>query len=189
MRNRNRFSSAFAEDHGTFWPADGCESSASADFSPAEFEDTTSREVGRGASFSQRLAAMSAAILVIAGLAMIVAYPNSARADSRVNLPVTPPNTPPVITTKSLPQGRLYRWYQATVAGVDVDGDWLHLTTSGLPAGVTQQECTQVRTEQKSTISCPLTGRPLQRGIFPVTVFLTDDRGGSDKKILPLNIK
>lgn len=99
------------------------------------------------------------------------------------------PNAIPVITTTGLPSGILNRQYTAVISGYDQDErDTLSFTTSGLPTGLRQDKCTLSVVLGNTTISCILTGRPLQAGIYPITITLQDNRGGITDKVLPLRI-
>ena len=94
-----------------------------------------------------------------------------------------------MITTISLPPGILNRQYTATIAGYDLDEvDILSLTVSGLPSGLRQDKCALSVVRNKAVITCKLAGRPLQAGTYPVTLKLTDNRGGGTSKTLPLKI-
>lgn len=138
----------------------------------------------------QRVALVTMVGLLVASMLLAKAVPTNVWAQSRAQLPATPPNTPPVITTDSLPKARIHRRYRAVVEGFDAN-NWNNLTLAltGLPRGLKSEPCSQTSQPEMVTISCPISGRPRQRGLFPVLATLTDDQGGKTDQTLKLRVK
>lgn len=100
--------------------------------------------------------------------------------------PITPGNSPPVITTESLPPGSLGKWYSATVDAVDTNNDILSMRILSAPAWVNLGPCAQPQTGGRLT--CGLTGNPIQEGFFKVYIAVTDNKNPEVSKGFSLQV-
>ena len=97
----------------------------------------------------------------------------------------TPFNHPPEILTRILPQGRVFRFYRADVSAIDQDKDDLKMEASGLPRFLRMDRCSQ----SLGSITCAIFGYPWKKGGYQVRVKVTDSKGASTVKTLPLTIR
>jgi len=105
----------------------------------------------------------------------------------RTPTPTPSTNHPPLIQTTSLPTGYVNKSYNAKVDASDIDsGDALTMTISGLPFGLKTGPCSVPVSGGK--ITCYISGTPIQSGFFNLKVYVSDNRGGSSSKSLPLSI-
>ena len=103
--------------------------------------------------------------------------------------PKVEPNRRPIISTWYLPWGRLNRYYSAMVSGYDTNkNDNLSMSISNLPSGLRAGPCFQNVMGNRKSISCNVSGTPTRSGYYFVTMTLTDDKGGTDKRQLPLYV-
>lgn len=144
-------------------------------------------------------------LLAVLPISLLLAMPSPGMTQAffPVTPPITPPITPPptpqptpppvpnhrpMIITKNLLPGRVFRPYRSVVIGSDADpNEQLTMTFKGLPAGLSSQ-C-KVTNNRRSYIWCHLSGRPFQRGTFVVTATLRDQSGASDQRRYRLTIR
>ena len=105
----------------------------------------------------------------------------------------TPPsgrNSPPTITTTSLPNAQVGVYYQAVVGGTDPDPDQLlSLTANGLPDGLSIGPCAVTAPGSPSSgISCNIVGTPTLAGRNSVSFTISDNLGASRSKNLGITI-
>jgi hypothetical protein len=99
-------------------------------------------------------------------------------------------NQPPVIRTKTLLNGYKGKLYQGKIKGSDVDKeDVLTINIANLPPGITQGQCKQDVKNDVKEIVCPIAGKPTAKGIYNVSVELSDSAGHSVFTILRLIIR
>lgn len=115
--------------------------------------------------------------------------PTLAPRPTQLPTPTISFNRPPVITTTSLPNGRIGRSYSATISGYDQDlGDTLEMSISNLPPRVIQGPCGSSVGQGKKLINCTISGKPTSSGTYNVKVTLRDNRGSTTQKTLLLRI-
>lgn len=96
----------------------------------------------------------------------------------------TPTNSPPIITTTSLPIGSVKRFYSYKVSGNDGDiSNNLTMYASGLPRGISLRNCYQSVVNNKKTIFCTLSGIPTNGGTFTIKFSLTDGKTWASKSL------
>ena len=89
------------------------------------------------------------------------------------------PNSKPVITTWSLPVGRINRNYSVTIVGYDLNIDnSLGMNTTGLPTNFGVKGCTTTIVQNRKVVKCTYTGIPKKAGIFRIRTTLNDYAGG-----------
>jgi hypothetical protein len=115
-------------------------------------------------------------------------------------LPVTAPisvipsptliqNAKPVISTFFLPLGRINKQYNAIIEGYDANkDDVLKLEVNNLPKGINLGSCMQKIKNNKKTIECDIKGKPSKIGIYLVKANISDNKGASANKEIPLLI-
>ncbi len=97
--------------------------------------------------------------------------------------PTTAPNVLPVIETTELPAGTVSVSYSSTLQGSDVNlTDVLSFRSTGLPKGVSINNCSQSVQNSKKVINCKLSGRPRTAGNYSPVVTLLDGKGGQVSK-------
>ena len=100
---------------------------------------------------------------------------------------ITPTPTPvinyvPVITTTSLPSGRVNHSYSAKVTATDKNsGDTITMTASGLPTGLIFKKV--------SNYSYTITGKATYKTTASVIIKATDNKGASSQKTFSLMIR
>ncbi|MBI2326525.1 hypothetical protein HYU91_04000 [Candidatus Collierbacteria bacterium] len=100
-----------------------------------------------------------------------------------------PPNSPPTITTDTLPVGLLRKPYQATITATDPDvSDTLTATITGLPPKLKVSDCQQTSTTTTHYLNCTISGTPTKLGIFPVKITVTDTANNKVTSTLKLYI-
>jgi len=111
-----------------------------------------------------------------------------------VTSPVTPPVTPPmeeefVITTSTLPNGKVGRNYRVRIVGTSsLSGQDLVFMASGLPQGLEIGRC-RTRSRYNTQLGCLLYGQPIEAGNFMVELTLVNvNSGASTSVLLPLEI-
>ena len=110
--------------------------------------------------------------------------------------PTISKNTPPSITTSSVPSGVAGKTYLATITAKDLNSnDNLDMTVSGLPFGVYQENCRESSTTTPNGvvapgayISCTISGTPVKAGLYKITAKVQDDKGASSSKSFTLTI-
>ncbi|KKT30415.1 MAG: Laminin G, domain-containing 2 [Candidatus Collierbacteria bacterium GW2011_GWC2_44_18] len=113
--------------------------------------------------------------------------PTRTPTPTKTPTPTSSDNQPPKIITTSLPSGYVNKSYTASVDASDIDtGDALTMTISGLPFGLNTGPCGVPVGGGK--ITCYISGTPIQSGLFNIKVYVSDNRGGSSSKSLPLSI-
>jgi hypothetical protein len=102
---------------------------------------------------------------------------------------LTPPaNQFPVLTTTSLPNGRIGKQYRKQVSGYDVNvNDNLAMAAFNLPPGLSFGNCSQNIVNNQKVINCAITGTPTTAGNYTVVIRLTDPFGGSEQ-VIPLKV-
>ena len=101
--------------------------------------------------------------------------------------PTTVTNTPPTVSTASLPTGNVGRTYSAAVTANDPNKtDRLNITFFGLPAGLVPGPCGGA--VNSGQITCYISGTPTTAGYYKVGITATDDHGGATSTSLPLSI-
>ena len=100
-----------------------------------------------------------------------------------------PPNSPPTITTDTLPVGLLRKPYQATITATDPDvSDTLTATITGLPPKLKVSDCQQTSTTTTHYLNCTISGTPTKLGTFPVKITVTDTANNKVTSTLKLYI-
>lgn len=105
--------------------------------------------------------------------------------------PTPSTNRNPIITTTGLPAAAIGQFYKNTVSGLDYDlSDTLNMFFSGLPTGLSKSVCTSYLSPDTDyqKLVCFIEGTTYQSGSFPITVTLTDSRGGKTESVLTLRV-
>lgn len=119
---------------------------------------------------------------------------NSVHITTPINTIPTPTptpkiNTPPKITTTSLPNAIVRKSYNTSVSAIDVDADTLKMTFTNLPLGLTQGPCTgTAATDGQNQMSCIIQGTPRATGTFSVAVTVLDSQGAKVQQRIPLKV-
>ncbi|OGG01934.1 hypothetical protein A2Z33_01710 [Candidatus Gottesmanbacteria bacterium RBG_16_52_11] len=116
--------------------------------------------------------------------------PTPVRTPTRTPTP-QPGNTSPVIQTSFLSDATLNVQYQNFIYGWDADAnETLTMTITGLPPGIVKTNCNLYYNfgGYPSYLECYIEGKPTQRGTFNVVATISDGRGGSGTKTLPLTV-
>ena len=97
---------------------------------------------------------------------------------------------PPVISTRSIPTGRVNKYYSATISGYEnTSYTNLSMNISGLPKGLSKTCTTDTSINgDMTTINCHIKGTPSAWGFFRVPVMLSDGYGQSVFKAFTLII-
>lgn len=99
------------------------------------------------------------------------------------------PNLPPIITTRALKVGKQGKRYTAWVVAYDRNPqDFLRISISGLPTGLTQGVCMSQVDRSKVTLRCPISGIPQTAGTYTVMVTANDGSGYVVTQQIPLKI-
>ncbi len=101
------------------------------------------------------------------------------------------PNNSPVITTQSLPNGKVGVDYRTEVIGYDLNkNDSLTMTVMFLPddGQIVMNPCVKKIDADKVTIRCPLRGTPTEAATYNPVFTLQDGKGGTVTKKLPILI-
>ena len=106
--------------------------------------------------------------------------------------PTISKNTPPSITTTSIPSGTAGKNYSATISATDLNpNDNLEMIILGLPFGIYQGKCeehptTIVTSQGVSTsgtyIACTISGTAIRAGSYKLTAKVKDDKGAASSK-------
>lgn len=103
--------------------------------------------------------------------------------------PTPVPNTPPTITTDSLPIGYFSEQRPFGIIATDPDvTDDLTATISGLPPRLEVGSCLQSTPSYKK-LTCIISNAPTRLGTFPITISVSDSANNTTTKILDLVIR
>jgi len=121
---------------------------------------------------------------------------NTCRGTFEVVATLTPtpvPVTLPRITTATLPDGTLNKWYQQNIVATDigVDETLTMKVIFGLPNALWlgTGQCSQSVVAGKKQISCPVRGYPRQTGTFGIGVSVKDNFGNVGRRTVTLIIR
>lgn len=98
----------------------------------------------------------------------------------------TPHNSSPVITTNNLPKAESGKSYSATINVIDEDDYPINVIVKNLPTGLSFK-CGA--TTKKSVTVCNINGIAKEAGVWKVSVYASDDRGGNSEKHFKLLVE
>ncbi len=109
--------------------------------------------------------------------------PTASATPTATPTPTIKPNNNPVISNLILPVGRLYKPYNGSISGYDLDvNDRLIVNVSGLPNSLRLGPCFNKVIGTRSVVNCSIIGTPMQAGIFGIQATIRDNRGGTTTK-------
>lgn len=112
--------------------------------------------------------------------------------------PTPPTNNIPVITTNSLPDGKILKIYETSVSGYDLDlNNNLTMKVNNLPLGVFLRGCETKLISNQKQITCKVNGIvlpyfPRKDKTFQVQIILEDNSKSNNnkvEKVIPLTIR
>ena len=165
-----------------------------------------------------RINTIRAMVVVTLGIGVLLSAPSILQAKSESNsqsmlsrlatppippspsvtpVPVTPPTPPnpgpknhaPVITTRTLPNGKVGKKYVAHISATDRDGDKMKMEMYNLPKDLVLGSCKNRKIFGRSFITCEVVGKPKSKFSGTVTAVVTDNQGEASKKEFKLQIK
>lgn len=92
--------------------------------------------------------------------------------------------------TTTLPQASVGSAYNAPVTATSsVLSDTLAMSVTGLPSGLTLGSCSTTNSFSGTTISCVVSGTPVQKGNYALVFTVTNNAGGSATTTLKLQVR
>ncbi len=137
---------------------------------------------------------ISSSVLLLALFAFFSPLSTSAFAQNLVS-PITPPvNNPnnhnPYFMNHFLKLGTQGKSYSVKVKAIDRDEqNVLSMSATGLPGGLSLTNCSQEKNNNRTTLTCYITGTPITSGNSTVTLKVTDNHGGQNTRTTFLWVK
>jgi hypothetical protein len=99
-------------------------------------------------------------------------------------------NSPPNLLTSSLKTARVGKQYRDLIIVQDTDTtDTLTLKISSLPPNLALGSCVQTKTQAGVRLTCPVYGKPVQTGLYSLTLIIQDGSGNQVETQLSLSIR